>query len=212
LVLIKASISTDLWTELQDLQDKYTVSIGTPATTRTDGILYLYELIGLVAIETKSTVTNIIKQLNNLTGIMEQKQSDIKEFNNSVNLLLSGLRAQNHTIPDIITNLFEAYKSCEDSKFVEYMVRKEEAYEDNTITDLSAQKLMKMALEKFKTLQGRNQWKQKSSQELEFIAMQNELLKIKKLEQDSQKKSTPKKDAGPRQLSHLVQAIQRRRR
>jgi hypothetical protein len=132
---------------------------------------------------------------------MEQKGSDIKEFNNSVNLLLSGLRARNHSVPDIVTNLFEAYKSCEDSRFVEYMVRKEEAYEDNTITDLNAQKLMKMALEKFKTLQARNQWKQKSTQELEFIAMRNELLKIKKLEQDSQKKSTPKKEASgpPRQ-------------
>jgi hypothetical protein len=197
LTMIKASISTELSTELQDLKDQYVVSVGTPAIERTDGVLYLFALISTVAIETKSTVANIIKQLNNMSTIMEKTQSDIKLFNTEVNLLLSGLRARNHSVPDIVTNLFEAYKSCEDSKFVEYMMRKEEAYEDNTISDLTAPKLMKMALEKFKTLQGRNQWKQKSSQELEFIALKNELLKVKKLEQDTPRKATPKKEGGP---------------
>jgi hypothetical protein len=45
LVLIKASISSELSTELQDLASKYTVSVGTPQVSRIDGVLYLYELI-----------------------------------------------------------------------------------------------------------------------------------------------------------------------
>jgi hypothetical protein len=52
---------------------------------------------------------------------MEENKSNIKDFNTSINLLLAALRARNRKTPDIVTNLFEAYKDCANVKFVGYI-------------------------------------------------------------------------------------------
>ena len=152
--LIRNSITPEVRDELKQRDYKVTVMINAAETTREDGVLMLYELINMVATETRATVSSIVKTLtgSGLTQLMEKSKSDIKEFNNQVNMLIVALRARRREIPDIVPYLFEAYQACEDTTFVAYMTRKEEQYEDRTLDAVTNTSLMNMALEKYKTL------------------------------------------------------------
>jgi hypothetical protein len=150
----------------------------------------LMELILMISVETRATVANILRQINDLQPLMEASKSNIEVFNTKVELLISALRARSQLIPNLLTTLFTAYKSCADTTFVKYIARKEEAYEDGTTTISDAQ-LMQQALEKYKNLTERGDWLKKTDSELQFIAMSNE---IKVLKQTPPK--TPKTDTG----------------
>ena len=180
--LITNSISPIIMDELKQREYKVTVQIAGVPTVRTDGVLMLYELIDMVSVETKATISSIIKTLTGagLSDLMAKCESDIKVFNNKVNMLMVALRARRREVPDIVPYLFEAYQSCDDTKFTEYMARKEEQYEDNTIDDVTNLTVMKMALEKYKTLVDKGAWKQKTSAELEFIALRAQLEEAQK--------------------------------
>jgi hypothetical protein len=154
----------------------------------------LLPLISLVAIETRATVANLLRALNDLTKLMEDSKLDIKAFNTGVNAILIGLRARRASIPDIVTNLFTAYKNCADAVFVAYIDRKEEAYEDRSL-DIDAPTLMHLALEKYKVIEGKGQWMQKTEQELKFIAMEAQL----QANVSSKKKTLPTDGSGKKQ-------------
>ena len=194
--LITASISRDLYNRL--LQNESNCLIrnnDNPPKQRESGVLMLHELIGLVSVQTRATVAIIIRDLNNLDMIMEaEKDHNIVEFNTKVTDLLNDLRARDIVPPDITTNLFSAHKLVADQQFSEHIVRKEEDYEDGTTTKLSAEDLMSIAREKYKTINKRNEWKKKSKKELEFIAMFTELKHAK--QQLVQNKSRKDKQGG----------------
>jgi len=60
------------------------------------------------------------------------------------------------------------------------MTRVEDDYEDGRLTQqLTSDRLMQMALQKYKTISNKGQWMQKSDEELEFIAMQSELKQLR---------------------------------
>jgi len=182
-ICIENSVEPAFSDRLNQHKASYTISVddpmnppanpGDPHPQReaVDGALMLFKLISIVSIETRSTVANITKQLNNLPVIMEKSKNDIEKFNIKVNDLMSELRARDATVPDLITNLFEAYKAAGDSQFVSYFFRKEESYEDGTIATLSEAQLMTMAHEKYKTISDRQEWMKKTDHELEFIAL-----------------------------------------
>jgi hypothetical protein len=192
--LILASITARFADELIIRRENYTVQVpavpaivadpaavppilaapAVPARESEDGPCMLFELISLSSVETRATILLIIQELNNMEKIMEEKKSNIKEFNARVDQLTSSLLARSQRIPDLITNLFSGYKTCADQTFVKYISGKEELYEDSTI-DLTRQQLMKMALEKYKVLTTKNAWMKKTDQELEFIALKAKL-------------------------------------
>ena len=115
-------------------------------------------------------------------------------------MLLIGLRACRAIVPDIITNLFEAYKNCGDSKFVSCMEKKEEECKDRTLANLTTAQLMKLAIEKCENLEGRDKWMKKSGQQLEFVAMKAEWEQLKKqklvLTQKQARSGKSSKDGG----------------
>jgi hypothetical protein len=110
---------------------------------------------------------------------MEECKRDVQMFNNKVNEILKQLRARRSDPGDILTNLLDAYKACEDKGFVEYVQRKEEMHEENSIP-LTLETIMRMALDKYEVLVEKDEWMKKNSQELEFIAMKPELKETKK--------------------------------
>jgi len=173
--LITSSISEELYNRLLQVESKYVVTDpNDPSKSHESGALMLFALINLVSVEVRATVANLISKLNHLDHLMEsQKDQDIVAFNTTVTDLMNELRARDVTPPDITTNLFNAYKLVGDKQFTDYIGRKEEAYEDGTIVDFSAEKLMEIAREKCKVITGRQEWRKKSKQELEFIAMLN---------------------------------------
>jgi len=81
--LLTESITDDLLMELLQKEEKFSI---TNVTNRTkdheSGPVMLFELINIIEVETRVTVANITKQLNNLDSLMEEeKDSDIKSFN-----------------------------------------------------------------------------------------------------------------------------------
>jgi len=197
--LIKNSISHGLWDKLHLRRDEHIVehpaSTTAPAIVKEDGALMLHALTCIVACETRTTISSLLKQLNSMESIMEDVQSNVQEFNKKVNVIPVGLRARRATVPDVLPNLFEACKNCADTHFVNCITRKEEEHEDGTLVDFTKDKLMKMAHERFKSRNEKNVWMQKSEQELEFLALKAELDATKK--RLTQKKATGARAKAP---------------
>jgi hypothetical protein len=177
IAFINNSVTPDLYQELHQLKDEFTVTVqvNNADEQRQDGVLMLYALIGIVAVETRATVSRLLRSLNTLDKLMEDCNSDIKLFNKRVNDILVGLRARKATIPDIVNNLFIGYTNCADSKFVTYIEKKEEEYEDRTLAELSAPQLMQIALDKYKVSVSKGKWLQHTKQELQFLAMESRI-------------------------------------
>jgi hypothetical protein len=196
-VLILASVEGRIVSRLLHRKDQFTVDIALPnavAELKEDGPCMLFELIKMVSVETRATVGNIMRQINNLQDIMEVKQNNIESFNAAVEDLIDGLNARRAPVPDLLTNLFAGYKNCSDTTFVKYIDRKEEEYEDGTIA-FDGPQLMQMALEKYKNMVAKKQWLQKTGAELEFIAMQSELKQLRQ-NPPAKKKATPGQGSG----------------
>ena len=106
----------------------------------------LYHLIQLIAVDTKTTVSSILWLLmgSQMCDTMQDVGSDIQEFNKRINMHLVTLRARRIEVPIIVTALFEAYQSCEDSTFVSYIGCKEEQHKDNTICWMKKNDVAKM--------------------------------------------------------------------
>jgi hypothetical protein len=192
-MLILASVEGRIVSRLFHRKDQYTVNVALPAAAadmKEDGPCMLFELIRMVSVETRATVGNILRQINSLTVVMELMNSNIELFNAAVEELIDGLNARRAPVPDLLTNLFAGYKCCNDTTFVKYINRKEDEYEDGTIT-LTGQQLMQMALEKYKNMVAKKQWLKKTDEELEFIAMQTELKQLKQNPPSKQKTRTP---------------------
>jgi len=192
--LIKNSVAPSLWDEIKLQQEDYTCQVipagATAPVSKLDGAMMLFALTRIVAVESRATVSSLLKQLNAMERTMEESKSDLKEFSHKVRMILVGLKARKTTIPDILPNLFEGYKSCGDRAFVEYMSRKEEEYEDGTLTDLKPERLMRLALEQCESLKDKQRWLQKSETELEFIAM---TARLEAFTKQLTQKRTPKK-------------------
>ena len=55
---------------------------------------------------------------------------DITKFNTYVKLLIDGLRSRGEVTNDLLINLFKGYSSCSDREFIEYMLTKEDSFEE----------------------------------------------------------------------------------
>ena len=198
LTFLKQSIKPETLDELKQKEYKVSVLVNGAQIDREDGPMMLYKLIDMVAVETRATVHSIMKTLTGagLSQIMTEVKSDIKEFNNKVNMLMVALRARRREVPDLTPHLFEAYLNCEDQTFVSYMADHEAQFEDGRIATMTNNELMHTALQKYKTLVDKDLWKQKSKQELEFIAMITKLEDANKKLVQKQSKRTPTKAKG----------------
>jgi hypothetical protein len=194
-MLILASVQARIVDRLFHRKAGYRVDIALPGAVpdvREDGPCMLLELISMVSVETRATVANIKRQLNDLQPIMEECKSNIEEFNTRVEGLIDALNARSATVPELLTNLFIGYKSCSDKTFVKYIARKEESFEDGTLS-ITDTELMQMALEKFKTLESKGTWLKKTTDELDFIAMQSQIKELKQNPPKGKKDPVPGK-------------------
>ena len=183
--MIQGSLEPKVVDRLSHRKDDYTVAVPQPLVVgaapidTVSGVCMLYELISMVSVQTRATVTSLLNKLDDLEGLMEECKSNIELFNSTIELTCDALHARRHDPPQLLSKLFMGYLSCADVEFRNYMLRKQEAYLDGTI-NLVDDQLMGLALEKFKIMfHDTKSWMKKSQQELEFIAMQNELTKLK---------------------------------
>ena len=131
-------------------------------------------------VDTQATAPFIRSQLADLAPAMESVGSDIEKFNQHVRTLLRGLRRRRQRTDeyDLIANLFKGYKAASDETFVEYIARKEEEYEEGT--EMTSDKLMSLALDKYAHRVRGDKWKKPSEQTAKLLAMEAKLERIQK--------------------------------
>ena len=104
---------------------------------------------------------------------MVQLNGNIPDFHlyfvNNYNQLIG----RGETVDSPIHLLFKGYKACQDSEFVRYMTLKEEDYFEGMdhIKDLTHDKLMALATNKYNTLKAKGLWGAKTEQEKQIITL-----------------------------------------
>jgi hypothetical protein len=101
---------------------------------RCDGLMYLYCIVNRTTAKTHATMRSIIRQINNMKELMLEKDSDVQAFNTRFQQLMNMYYAHKHQKVDeetMMTNLWDAYSICKDSKFVTYIQRNKEEWGDN---------------------------------------------------------------------------------
>ena len=152
------------------------------------GALLFKVIVGIAHIETAATVNHLRQKLSGLDALMSTVNSDIEKFNGSVHLWVKSLRARGHEHNGLVTNLFDGYTAASDRQFVEYIRKKEDAFEEGQ--DIDPDQLMQMALNKYRILVDKGQWNAPSEEQQKIFILQAELEKLKK------KKKSPSTSTG----------------
>lgn len=154
--------------------DEYALN-GTP-----DGLLLLKYIIRNAYIDTNATVTTIKMRLSSLDAHMQEKGSNIMEFNTFVREQRSQLAHRGHQTTDLLVHLFKGYKSATDKTFVDYIARKEDEYNDGNPQRIDANRLMELAENKYKMLVEKDQWNAPTEEQQNILALTAELALLKK--------------------------------
>jgi len=179
--------------KITGFRNQYTIN-GTPV-----GILLLKVIVRESHIDTNAMTTYIRDQLSRLDEFLPLIDYDIGKMNLHVQSLIEALNARGETTTDLLTNLFKGYKAAKDEKFVEYIEKKEEYYEEGN--DLGANELMSLAKTKWSIRKQKHLWNAPSKQEEKILALE---AKVKKLEsQRSNKKTQNKSNKGDASASTL---------
>lgn len=129
-------------------------------------------------IDSPATIRITREKLSKLDEKMRELDCDILKFNEYVQEQVRVLEARGAESSDLLANLFKGYKSVEDKKFVLYIDRKEEDYDDGT--DISPKDLMSAAANKYKIAITTGKWKSPSEEEEKIIALTAQIQSLKK--------------------------------
>lgn len=158
------------------------------------GNLLLKIIVRESHLDTNATSASIRKKLTNLDRYLPTIGQDITKFNTYVKLLIDGLRSRGESTSDLLINLFKGYSACSDREFIEYIKRKEDAFEEGS--EITTDQLMKYADEKYKTLLQKGTWNAPDANEEKILALQVEINKLKNKSSNKKKqtKSSGNKD------------------
>lgn len=120
--------------------------------------------------DTPDTVRNIRAKLSSLDECMKKVNGNVDNFNQHLRTLIKELNARGEDTKDFLVNLFKGYMSTTDENFTRYIQAKQDAYDDQTIT-MDEEKLMLLALNKYKILVEQGNWSSKNKQEEKIIAL-----------------------------------------
>ncbi|KAL3909982.1 MAG: hypothetical protein SGARI_002341 [Bacillariaceae sp.] len=130
-------------------------------------------------IDTNATTSTIRDQLIELHAYLAQVGFDIAKMNQHAQMLLEGLRARGETTNDLMNNLFKAYKTVKDDEFLTYIKAKESDWHEGEL-QLTAEKLMLLAKNKFQLLKDQKRWQAPSAAEEKIIALEARLAALKR--------------------------------
>jgi hypothetical protein len=157
----------------------------------TDGVLFLKIIIRLSHIDTRATVTVIRTRLSSLDHKIVELQDDIVAFNEHVRLQRLSLEARGERTLDLLVNLFKGYKAVADAKFVAYIGRKEDSYNEGT--DISENALMDLAEAKYQIMLENGEWKAQTMEQKKIVALTQQLHTIQHSQHQTPEKRTPGK-------------------
>lgn len=152
---IRLSVKSDKF-EINNIQD------GPPS--------YLKVLLIKFYVETNATNFHLRECLHHLPLKMKELKSNVANFNDYVQNIVSNLPSGGQTSSDLIVFLFLAYLEVEDSTFKKFIKRRKEEYDDGK-EEITVQSLMDQALNKFNQLNENKTWKTKTPEEQQLIAL-----------------------------------------
>ena len=112
------------------------------------GPLLLKLIISQAHVDSRATVSFIRISLTHLDIKMVELESNIEAFNFYVKAQVKGLSARGEQTMDLLVNLFKGYKAANDNEFLDFIHRKENAYEEGE--DINTNNLMEDSLAKYK--------------------------------------------------------------
>ena len=137
---------------------------------RESGILLLKIIIRESHLDTNATTNLIRTQLSNPDEYITTIGCDIIKFNEHVKRLLEQLKARGGETHDLLTNLFKAYISIKDTRFIDYVNEKLSRYEEGE--PMEADQLMTLTANKYKNMMIQNQWEAPSPHDATIQALQ----------------------------------------
>ena len=142
-----ASISDE--TKLNVLSDAsdYTINL-VDGTTATNDDMFLKVIIRNTTVDTRSTVFHIRENLNSQESYMASVKYDIEGFNQYVKAQMEALAARGESSSNLLILLFSAYMVVPDKKFVEYIEKQKDKYDEGD--KVTVKSLMQVALIKYK--------------------------------------------------------------
>ena len=150
---------------------------------------------GNLLLKVIATTQSIRMKLSNLDNYILKIGSDITKFNGYVKILARSLEARGQKVKALLTHLFKGYLAASDKVFVRYINDKKDKYEEGK--EVSADKLMQLADNKFRLLKERKEWDAPSPEEEKIMALEAAGEKLKKRKSNPKKKdkqdNTPKK-------------------
>jgi hypothetical protein len=182
-----ATLTDDARTKVATRFNEYTIA------DQPDGLLFFKAIIATAQVDTPATVSQIRYKLMNLAQHMQDIDSDIEQFNIDVQTYVMALEARGNTTSDLLVNLFRGYKSASDETFRKYICDREDDYNDGTLMNLTPEKLMSLAVNKYRTLVDDNAWNQESAQQKQIVALNAQIQKL--IGDKSKKPTTANKDA-----------------
>ena len=143
-----------------------------------NGPLFLKVIIRNTTVDTRSTVFHLRENLNNLEAKMLEVSYDIEAFNQYVTSQIEQLAARGETSSDLLINVFAAFMAVPDKKFVEYIEKQKDKYDEGE--DISAKKLMQVALIKYKDRKRSDLWQAPSVEEEQILALTAQIGEMQK--------------------------------
>ena len=175
---ILGSLTEGCFHKIANEESSYTLK----GTNEQSATLLYKLLMAKSIIDTVATTYQLRNQLDSLEEYMTSVNSNIELFNMHVKSSKEGLKARGQTIDDLTLKLFRGYKAASDSKFVDYIEKKEESHLDGETVEDDA--LMHLALNKYAIRKQNNLWGAPSAEQEQITALSSELDRIKKSGKD----------------------------
>ena len=164
-----------------------------------NGPLLLKLILDRATTTTRSTLTLLFQRVNALDALMERGGSDVEKFNEDVKVIVLQIQERGAKVEDenLMVNLFRAYLSVNDSVFHRYMEIQKDNYNDG-VRDLSPNKLMELAGNKYKSLLEEDIWQAPTARDKEIIALRAQVAELKTVPstKGNSKDAEPKKKKG----------------
>ena len=173
--MVTASVTNQFLGRLHVQESNFSVSIDNAAfaprvNAYHDGPCMLFELIKLVAVDTRATIDNLDMQLNRLPQLMQECHSDVELFNQKVQIIIDALTTRGAALPRLLPRLIDGYIATGDADFTRYIKNKRDLSDDNQ-TELDVTTFMFQAMIRYKTQKLQNDWMKSGDKELDFVAM-----------------------------------------
>ena len=170
------------------------------------GTMLLKVIIRESHIDTNATVSHIRTQLSSLDTYLPTIGYDIGKLNDYVTSLHDALLARGEVSNDLLVNLFKGYKASSDRRFVAYIEKKEEDYEDGTVS-ITPQQLMTFAKNRYEVLVEKGLWNAPSAEEEKILALEATIKKLQGSKQKAAKAAQGSKNIGKKGANKKGKAI-----